>query len=127
MKINLNDVCWVKLTPVGRQMFESWYGKMLDDRRRRFQLWELMAVFGSGMRPSSDGQMFQDNVIEFEELRGARELEAGWYWLAGYGRVPQVVYKCVGDEFQHVGTDRVSRSSDFDGHIVTFIRIEGPK
>jgi hypothetical protein len=62
--INANDEVWVKLTPVGEQMWADYWWvtepKGVPESIRkshtewdgwvRFQLWELMQVFGKGMR-----------------------------------------------------------------------------
>lgn len=84
MKLNTNEKCYVRLTPVG---YEHFYKKqrelgIKDDELRQpkmvantnwceFHIWELMAQFGSMIYLGSQRIPFVNNEIIFgEEPRG---------------------------------------------------------
>jgi hypothetical protein len=84
MKMNLNDFAWVKLTTQGEGQYLSFYQqgargmtyalaceslarRRQPDGRHRFQIWELMNIFGPKMfmTMNRQDQMFKGNEIEF--------------------------------------------------------------
>lgn len=84
MKININDCVLVRLTPYGEKLWaEHWtrfpetgFTNVPDavrksvtepDGRIRFQLWDMMAVFGKAMYNGNPNIPFQDNVIYIED------------------------------------------------------------
>lgn len=80
MKMNTNDRALVKLTKDGvaqhvahfesigkteKDAAESLRRASVDDGRHRFQIWELMAIFGDQMYHGNTKKMFTKNAIEF--------------------------------------------------------------
>lgn len=76
---NINGYVWVKLTFLGESTLLEWQkqilpkdfvpatGRRIDaEGRTRFQLWDLMHIFGPHFILSSD-PFFIGNVIEFED------------------------------------------------------------
>ncbi len=77
--MNINDYVWVKLTPFGEARFRQHYRALgivsgepkelvfdTDTGNWRFQLWELMHIFGPEMRMDA-AQVFVGNEIKFEQ------------------------------------------------------------
>lgn len=81
--MNCNDNVWVKLTPYGWGAFNTYYqslgldqgpyfAALLDDAtyhrtsHQRFQLWELMHIFGPVCFNGAPGAPFERNEIYFE-------------------------------------------------------------
>ena len=80
MKINLNDSCYVKLTPAGvEQYYNHQRQQLIPEQLIRhpkrfqttdwyeFQLWDLMNIFGSTLHLGTRMLPFEDNSILFEK------------------------------------------------------------
>lgn len=68
MKINLNDVCIVKLTNFGNSLYEAHYKRSPKPDEHgyvRFQLWELFQFLGPHMYLGMNEVPFERNEIEF--------------------------------------------------------------
>ncbi len=68
MRMNLNEYVWVKLTKAGERAYAITYATEIKPETERgfarFQMHELMYVFGPHHSPSSN-PMFEDNEIHF--------------------------------------------------------------
>lgn len=82
MNINLNEYVKVKLTDYGLAVhYDSWYYKEIHIRARfpyklprvdeqgysKFQLWDLMSIFGSVMYLGNPNVPFEDNEIIYDK------------------------------------------------------------
>jgi hypothetical protein len=67
MKINLNDIAHVKLTPVGQARWRGRFG-ITPSSNLTVPLWELMQVFGPGLSMGMSEMYFVDNIIELEQV-----------------------------------------------------------
>ncbi len=80
MKMNINDYALVQLTEDGiaqhvayfesigmteKDAAESLQHASVGDGRYRFQIWELMKIFGDQKSNGNTKQMFTKNVVEF--------------------------------------------------------------
>ena len=90
MKINTNDNVYVRLTEAGKRALDKHYEdlasslrpliftyhgpQMEPDGRYRFQLWDLMNIFGPSFYSGCDTP-FVDNSIEFEPPKEKEEYE----------------------------------------------------
>jgi hypothetical protein len=84
MNININDHVLVKLTPDGWKTYEEWQDHWLKPLlyifpnayeierksteagdKHRFQIWQLMQIFGEKMY-NGGRQQFENNIIDWE-------------------------------------------------------------
>lgn len=77
MEMNINEYVYVRLTKAGLKTYTKHYtdlgiappkltqfGWNLTSQYSRFQLWELMNIFGPAVYHGSESQ-FMDNIIRF--------------------------------------------------------------
>lgn len=82
---NINDSCWVILTPRGARILNAHYRKLEQDAmengyrgaitlpnahngmKLKIQLWELMNIFGEHLYIGASN-VFDNNMIYFEEV-----------------------------------------------------------
>ena len=77
MQMNVNEIVWVKLTEHGKSVWKKHWEdlkvpakhcelRLNWDGRARFQMWELMQVFGPAMYCGGPN-VFEDNLLYFTE------------------------------------------------------------
>ena len=71
VKINVNIMTEVKLTDYGKKILEDYNTRLgfipIIKERKRFQLWEVMSIFGKSMYNGNPEVPFIDNLIYFNE------------------------------------------------------------
>lgn len=68
-EINVNDYVWVRLTAHGQELYSHtpcFEFRSVSSGWTRFQLWNLMFIFGSNMLMGG-APVFRDNIIRFTD------------------------------------------------------------